>query len=577
MTVKKSGKKIGVYRAMNRSTTEKLNKHKNRAFVTTTLILSFIVLSGFTIRLINLGAPGFGTDEPLHFYAAQAILETGEPEMPSGLVYKRGILFTKLVALSFRLLGISLFSARLPSVIFGTLVIILIFFVGKKYFGTTAGIIAAFLVAFSPFEIAWSRECRMYTVFQFFFLAGGFALYRGIENYTGVERNDGRLLSSNRSSILKIYYTWGLSWQWMMLSVVLIYISLLVHSLTAIHGISFLCYLFIMGILVLLSKNCEELIKSKYFVFFSIITVAGIFAVILIPGVFKFAKEHLLFKPEWASIYPFNPLYYFTFLSSSAAFPMWAFFVLGSIQIVTRKHKAGFYTLVCACVPLIILSFNPYVRVPRYIFNIYPLIILVVSYSISILFEIESKLLSEMFLKLNWSRYRKVISACLILIVVFAMSPALIYHGYQNIKDYYDVTRNTLGMSHRNWKDACAYVKKHYKPGDIIITTEPLSTSFFGCGNIDYYIAMTPEFEIYATNSAKRISDFNDFKKVLNNNSRGWIIIDSDRLKTELYIPEEIKLFLGKNFRSKIIEPHGTIVVFEWGENDFDRAKNSSK
>jgi hypothetical protein len=254
---------------------------------------------------------------------------------------------------------------------------------------------------------------------------------------------------------------------------------------------------------------------------------------------------------------------------------MWAFFVLGSLQIMIRKQKAGFYALICACVPLIILSFNPYVRVPRYIFNIYPFIILVVSYSISLLVETESIYLSKLIYKMNWEKYRKVVFSCLVLLALLGMSPAWIYHGYQNIKDYYDVTRNTVGESHRNWKDACAYIEKFYKPGDIIITTEPLSASFFGCRTIDFYIAMTREFAIYATDSAKRISDFMGFKRVLSSHPRGWIAIDSDRLKTKPFIPNKIEEFLFKNLTFKTIEPHGTILVFAWEEHDSERIKRS--
>ena len=137
-----------------------------------TVLLTLLVLTGLSLRLINLGKPGLAYDESFHVVSAKSMLDTGEPNLPSGEPYTRALLFTRLVAFSFSLLGSNEFAARLPSVIFGTLTIILIFFVGKRMFGTTVGLISAIFLALSPFEIAWARECRMYAMFQFFFLFG---------------------------------------------------------------------------------------------------------------------------------------------------------------------------------------------------------------------------------------------------------------------------------------------------------------------------------------------------------------------------------------------------------------------
>src|SRR5581483_11163331 len=145
---------------------------RNKGLIIPILILLIIVLSGFYVRIDGLANLGLGSDEPIHIYPAKSILETGEPLLPSGIKYSRALPFTYSVALSFKLFGINEISARLPSVIFGTLSIILIFFIGKEFFGTMVGLVSALLLAFIPFEIAWSRTCRMYSMYQFFFLLG---------------------------------------------------------------------------------------------------------------------------------------------------------------------------------------------------------------------------------------------------------------------------------------------------------------------------------------------------------------------------------------------------------------------
>jgi 4-amino-4-deoxy-L-arabinose transferase-like glycosyltransferase len=530
-----------------------------------TILLFLIVAVGLFVRVINLGEPGFGTDEPLHVYAAKGILETGEPRYPSGIIYDRGLLFTQAVAFSFKLLGINEFAARFPSVFFGVLSIILVFFIGRKFFGTMVGLISATFVAFTPFEIAWSRECRMYAMVQFFFLLGFFAFYNGFENLRG-----GAQKLSNLSSLkhfwknTAFFSNWGLNWKWIILSVISLYISFSLHSLTAIYGASILFYLFLMSLLVLRNKGFRELVKSKYLILFSMLTVAGIVCLYAIPGMFEFIKNHLFFAPAWARGNTFNPLYYSLFLSSTATFPIGVLLILGSIQVVTHEHKEGFYTLVCVMVPLIILTFIPtYVSASRYIFNIFPLIILIATYSIGTFIKTESKMLSELLQRYDMSKHRLFIGGCLLILVFLYISSFWIYHGYHITVDYYD--EKSLGMTHRNWKEACNYVRNNSSPEDIIITTEPLTASYYQCGNVNYYIRNYPEPQPMM-NNVKGILDLASLQDVISRNPRGWIIIDAGRFKDPIYMSRDVREFIDQNLSHYTTEPDKTMLVYNWHE-----------
>ena len=228
--------------------TETFRVRQNTKLFLSVVLLTLLVLTGLSLRLINLGKPGLALDESFQVVAAKSILETGEPNLPSGEPYPRALLFTKLVAFSYSFLGTNEFAARLPSAVFGTFTIILIFFVGKRLFGTTVGLISAILLAFSPFEIAWSRECRMYAMFQFFFLFGFFAFYNGFEKSSANEqKNTG--LSSTKHLWLKpaIFHKWDLNWKWLIFSAFLFYISLSLQRLTVFFGLSVFTYCCIMS------------------------------------------------------------------------------------------------------------------------------------------------------------------------------------------------------------------------------------------------------------------------------------------------------------------------------------------
>src|SRR5262245_48774172 len=86
--------------------------------------LALIVCVGAYLRLAHLGDLGFRWDEDLSGLAVRAILEKGVPELPSGMVYLRGGVFSHLMAASAALFGFSEFALRLPAALFGIALIV---------------------------------------------------------------------------------------------------------------------------------------------------------------------------------------------------------------------------------------------------------------------------------------------------------------------------------------------------------------------------------------------------------------------------------------------------------------------
>jgi len=146
------------------------------------IILLFLIILGFILRIYQLSIQSFWLDEAISSIAAVALMQNGLPVLPSGIVYNRAILNTFLISTSFNLFGINEFAARLPSVLFGTLTIFLVYLMGLKWGNRRIAIIAAILVAFSVWEIAWSRQARMYQQLQFFYLLSLFTFYEFTNN-----------------------------------------------------------------------------------------------------------------------------------------------------------------------------------------------------------------------------------------------------------------------------------------------------------------------------------------------------------------------------------------------------------
>ncbi len=140
--------------------------------------MALIVSIGAYLRLANLGALGFRWDEDLSGLAVRAILEKGVPELPSGMIYLRGGLFSHLMAASASLLGFSEFALRLPAALFGIALIVVAYVFGAALFGRVVGLVTAAVLAISFWDIDLARYARFYSAFSVFYVLTLYAIWQ---------------------------------------------------------------------------------------------------------------------------------------------------------------------------------------------------------------------------------------------------------------------------------------------------------------------------------------------------------------------------------------------------------------
>jgi dolichyl-phosphate-mannose-protein mannosyltransferase len=140
--------------------------------------LALVVAVGGYLRLAHLGALGFRWDEDLSGLAVRAILEKGVPELPSGMIYLRGGLFSHLMAASASLFGFSEFALRLPAALFGIALILAAYLFGTALFGRLVGLLTAALVAVSFWDIDLARYARFYSAFSVLYVLTLYAIWR---------------------------------------------------------------------------------------------------------------------------------------------------------------------------------------------------------------------------------------------------------------------------------------------------------------------------------------------------------------------------------------------------------------
>ena len=133
--------------------------------------LLLILLFAFILRIWQLGTQSIWIDESFSWLAIKAIAEKGQPLLDSGFMYTRDPAFHYPMAYWYKIVGDSPFWLRLPSTLFSMGSILISYFLSLRLFKNKwIALIASALMAFGTFEIGWSRQIRMYSQLQFFYI-----------------------------------------------------------------------------------------------------------------------------------------------------------------------------------------------------------------------------------------------------------------------------------------------------------------------------------------------------------------------------------------------------------------------
>ncbi len=202
------------------------------------IILATLVLVGFAMRAYQLGNKDIVGDEFQVIGAATGYLNTGDyyrwdwiNNKPSCLkktnacYYDRAWPHTWMIAQTYRIAGISETTSRIPSLIWGTLLIILSYPIALYFTGSKVSALSvAGLVALGSSFIGLSRYTRMYVVLQPLFLLLLYTSYRTVsESYLP------KKIVNRFTFLKKIEKLLPIHWGYALVSLFLLYWNYHVH------------------------------------------------------------------------------------------------------------------------------------------------------------------------------------------------------------------------------------------------------------------------------------------------------------------------------------------------------------
>lgn len=165
-------------------------------FVKRKYILVLIILLAFALRFFMLGQnpPSLNWDETSIGYNAYSILKTGKDEYGNFLPlefrsfddYKPPI-YVYLTVPSIFIFGLTEFAVRFPAALFGTLSVVVFYFLLKEATsdykkGDKIALLGSFLLAISPWHLQFSRAAYEGNIGLFFIMLGCFLFYKSLKN-----------------------------------------------------------------------------------------------------------------------------------------------------------------------------------------------------------------------------------------------------------------------------------------------------------------------------------------------------------------------------------------------------------
>jgi len=525
------------------------------------ILILCILAAGIFLRFWNLGIPSFWVDEVNTVYAAKGIIETGKPELPSGMVYNRGILYTTLVSLIYRANGISESTTRTVSALFGILSIGLIGVIGRRLFNGRIGLMSSFLLAFSHFAVGWSRTARPYTLLQFLTLFIIYAFLRGFETRPGREQP--------LYSRMPFWKRNALSPVWLLVFFALTAITYLtVHRLTIFIPAGILVYVLIKAVTTGINVKSWW---NKYTIA-SLITAGGVVFLFIFPFVREETTYFLTYVPPWAEgAFSGNRLTLFLYLINEVKFPLAFLFFMGSAQLFTRESQSGWLLFWTFTIPLLLLSFVFQYRVPAYLFYVYPFFLILAAAGFIRLVNCEIGIMDR---SVNYPRKWMRSVYTLLLFSIFIISPwARITINIPFLED----GKTNLAVHHNEWREAAEMIKEKRTVDDIIVVDLPLMMDYYEL-KADYNLnwanlgrarmneSMTDGGQYVEVYAGTPCIESLEVLKVLTSGSRGWIVVSAYHLDQSNYIPEEVRTYLLT--LEQRITKNNTVHVFRWNNQE---------
>jgi 4-amino-4-deoxy-L-arabinose transferase-like glycosyltransferase len=237
--------------------------------------------------------------------------------------------------------------------------------------------------------------------------------------------------------------------------------------------------------------------------------------------------------------------------------------IFGAVLSLKKNRKSGSLLIMSFVIPFYIISNYVQLTGTRYLYFIFPVLLIFSSYFFDFLIELAQKYSNNSSAKIRSILIALVISS---MILIMAYSPQV----FMIIpREDFDLGVNA---PQADFKKAYSYVKENMQRNDVVIDSWP-AVSLFYKGRSDYWLAFEAfgigqgidrmlvnngSNEVYA--NAQVIKNIDMLKEVVAKNDRGWIVLDNTAW---ILLSSDTKEYILRELQIELSD--GNIRVYSWG------------
>src|SRR3989339_333972 len=436
-------------------------------------------------------------------------------------------LYLLMISLFFRLFGISEFTARLPSLIFFGIGIIVIFLVARKLSNVYGGILRAFLYIFSHLNLAYATQAKPYSALETITLLV-ILLIMNLEN----EKNKRQVF---------LYHTGILG---------LLCIATLFHSIGVLLWILYFFYL----ISTFQRSNVLMLKRLNVLHLFVFIVISSFIFIVIYPylSLKLFPYDHLY---QVLKLFAYK----YTIISVSAGF--------GFLWILKKNKVLSYSIFTYLIVVLILTAFQHNMFNIRYVLTLFGIMFLFFGifwakvgekYDQNIKFKIKNLELSG-----------KIIIPLMVVIILYIT-------GYKIIRwpqVYYNPNIDKYGdVQIANYKDFYSQLKKrfpNYKNLYVVNDTFDVEYWYFGRYSNAYFMKFVQKPYKHPLVNAFVYGSLSNFKKEMAKHPEGFLIMED----WQSLLPDDVKEYAKKNLKlefrveslKEALDDPWPLALYSWG------------
>ncbi len=513
-----------------------------------------ILISGIYLRLLNLDAVSYSSLEVSEVFNAHRTY-LGEAPLLHGNSSQAQI-FSQVIQYSFTAFGDSELAARASSVFFGALLIVLMFFIGWRFTGKgNAGIIAAFVTAFHPLLIDFSRLATIHNTLFFLLTFLFYAFYEGIEGTR--EKHVG--LSPDRFRIRKILALWNIDFFW--LTITLLVAWSMIYIFPQSNGLFYGLAAYSLTLLLLQYFHAKQKAALKWKYLTMLLLLVGAMVALRQTGTSSaapFADWSLqTLMGEHAGVSSF-------FLHPSN-WTLAAFALIGAIFSVINMYKAGFYTL-SVFVSFLLLAQQGSSGVDY--FFIFPLFLLLATYGV---FEFAYYIRRQLDVQLiNINQYRRLHITPQRLVMGLFLAIIVVFSPW--VGEAKNSAQRPMLLGHLlpvEWKAVGKYLKQNQKTEEPVVTTAPETVWFYSLPGL--YFRILPELNSTGQENLQSGSEHSirsisttDFQTIIDQYPSGWIVLQNTLQNRNLLLQIKLMTREKTEFTTRYETPGKTAQVFQW-------------